>query len=285
MIASKKRACVIGWPVAQSLSPAIHGFWLREYGIEGEYTKAEVEPGGLPAFVAAMRGEGFEGANVTIPHKIEAYDLCKRLDSAAKAIGAVNTLWFEGEALCGSNTDAAGFLTNLDEQARGWDGGHSRAAVIGAGGAALAIVWALQNRGFSRINIVNRSHGKAMDLANKFSSVVPFYFDQMSEALIGATFIANTSSLGMDGFPPLEINLDSVQADATVCDIVFKPLETALLRQARERGLRAVDGLGMLMYQAVPGFEKWFGIEPSVTPALREAVLAAIASNQPGAPQ
>lgn len=270
-----KRACVIGWPVSHSLSPVIHGYWLRENAIEGEYVKEAVEPKDLQSFLEALVLKGFCGGNVTVPHKIEAYRLCDLRDDAAEAIGAVNTLWLEDGKPVASNTDAWGFLANLDDKAPGWDHGDS-AVVIGAGGAARAIVWALAERGFGRISIVNRTKERAAELAASFPGAQAFAFDALTETLNSAKLVVNTSTLGMAGAPSLEIDLSPMLPNAVVCDIVYHPLETDLLRQACARGLVAVDGLGMLLHQAVPGFERWFGVRPKVTPGLRDAVLAAV---------
>jgi shikimate dehydrogenase len=269
-----KRACVVGWPVSHSLSPVIHGYWLRENGIEGEYVKSAVEPADLAAFLLNLANRGFCGGNVTVPHKIEAYRLCDLRDSAATAIGAVNTLWLDEGRLAGSNTDAWGFLANLDAGAAGWDRARS-AVVIGAGGAARAVIWALVQRGFEDISIVNRTRDRAEELAAAFPPARAFGLESLAQTLESARLVVNTSTLGMAGAPPLEIDLAHASSDATVCDIVYHPLETDLLRQARARGLMAVDGLGMLLYQAVPGFERWFGVRPVVTPELREIVFAA----------
>ena len=274
-----KRACVIGWPVSHSLSPVIHGFWLRRHGIEGEYVKEAVEPENFEAFLGSLARLGFCGANITVPHKITAFRLCEIRDAAAAAIGAVNTVWLDGGKLCGSNTDAYGFAANLDNESPGWDRG-GRAVVIGAGGAARAIVWALIRRGIEDVRIVNRTWERAAGLAAEFPPARAFGFEDMNRALEGAGLVVNCSTLGMAGAPPLGIGLSTIGANATVSDIVYHPLETALLRQARRMGFVTVDGLGMLLHQAVPGFEKWFGVRPKVTPELREAVLAAIAARE-----
>jgi shikimate dehydrogenase len=274
-----KRACVIGWPISHSLSPAIHGFWLKKYGIDGEYVKAAVEPKDFESFFKGLAERGFSGANITVPHKIEAHRLCDRRDAAAEAIGAVNTVWLDGGRLAGSNTDAFGFLANLDAEAPGWDR-KGPAAVIGAGGAARAIVWALRQRGFEDIRIVNRTKARADELASSFPPARACGFEAVSQALEGARFVVNTSTLGMKGAPPLDIYLSPAARGATVCDIVYSPLETPLLAQARCLGLNAVDGLGMLLHQAAPGFEAWFGVRPEVTAELRAAVLAAIEARE-----
>ncbi len=273
-----KRACVIGWPVSHSLSPVIHGFWLKQHGLDGEYVKAAVEPSEFAQFISGLSARGFAGANITVPHKVEAFRLCA-VDAAAEAIGAVNTVWLEGAKLCGSNTDAYGFTAHLDGEAPGWDAAGA-AVVIGAGGASRAIVYSLRQRGFEDIRIVNRSVAKAEALAAAFPPARAFGFQALEHALDGALFAVNCSILGMGGEAPLNIDISGLGRNATVCDIVYHPLETALLRQAKERGLRAVDGLGMLLHQAVPGFEKWFGVRPEVSPALRAAVLEAIARRE-----
>jgi shikimate dehydrogenase len=274
-----KRACVIGWPVAHSLSPAIHGYWLQEHGLEGEYVREAIEPRDFGGFLTSLAAHGFCGANITVPHKIEAFRLCAFRDEAALAIGAVNTVWLEDGRLCGSNTDAYGFTANLDAASPGWDRGGP-AAVIGAGGAARAIVWALLQRGFTDVRIVNRTKVRAEELAASFPRARAFGFDSLSQALGDAEFLVNTSTLGMAGAPPLNIDISVLGINATVCDIVYHPLETSLLRQAKEGGWTAVDGLGMLLYQAVPGFQKWFGVRPTVSPGLRQRVLAAVMARE-----
>ncbi len=270
-----KRACVIGWPVSHSLSPVIHGYWLRENGLEGDYRREAVKPDDFRNFLQGLAERGYCGANITVPHKLEALRLCAIRDESAKAIGAANTVWLEAGQLAGSNTDAYGFATNLDEKSPGWDVGGT-AVVIGAGGAARAVVWVLLGRGFRTVRIVNRTKGKAEELTRFFPPAEALDFGKLDRALKDARLLVNCSTLGMDRFPPLNIDLSSLAADATVCDIVYKPLETDLLRQAREKGFAAVDGLGMLLHQAVPGFEKWFGVRPKVSAELRKAVLAAL---------
>jgi shikimate dehydrogenase len=274
-----KRACVIGWPVSHSLSPVIHGYWLKEHGLEGEYVKEPVEPANFESFFKNLPAHGFIGANITVPHKIEAFRLCELRDSAAKAIGAVNTVWLEGSKLAGSNTDAYGFAANLDSESPGWDC-RGPAVVIGAGGAARAILWALIERGFSDVRIVNRTEARAQELASAFPPARAFGFDQLNHLLEGAELVVNSSTLGMAGAPPLSIDLSVIGSNAAVCDIVYHPLETDLLKQARRGGWKAVDGLGMLLHQAVPGFEKWFGVRPKVSPGLREKVLAAVKARE-----
>lgn len=269
------RACVIGWPIKHSRSPVIHRFWLRELGIAGDYVIQPVEPERAAAWLARFADSGYVGANVTVPHKETAYAAVARREPAARAIGAVNTLWLEEGVLVGTNTDAGGFLANLDQEAPGWDKGGGTAVVLGAGGAARAVVWALTTRGFARIHVVNRTLSRAQALAERFGPTVATAQPEALPALLAeADVLINTTSLGMEGQPPLQIDLAPLKKNAIVNDLVYVPLETPLLAAARARGLVAVDGLGMLLHQAAPGFERWFGAKPTVTPALRAAVLA-----------
>ncbi|MGO8779525.1 MAG: shikimate dehydrogenase [Rhodomicrobium sp.] len=274
-----KRACVIGWPVSHSLSPVIHGYWLKEHGLEGDYIKQPVEPQNFESFFKNLSAHGFIGANITVPHKIEAHRLCEVHDAAAEAIGAVNTVWLDGGRLAGSNTDAHGFTANLDSESPGWDRGGP-AVVIGAGGAARAIVWALIQRGFEDVRIVNRTEARGAELAASFPPARAFGLGHLGRALEGASLVVNASTLGMAGASPLDIDLSAIGISAAVCDIVYHPLETSLLKQAKEGGWKAIDGLGMLLHQAAPGFEKWFGLRPTVSPGLRGKVLAVIEARE-----
>lgn len=272
-----RRACVIGYPVKHSRSPMIHGFWLAERGIAGSYGREEVAPEDFDRFVAGLADAGYAGGNVTVPHKAAAFRLAAVDDPVAMALEAVNTLWFEDGVLRGMNTDAAGFLANLDQEAPGWDGGLGKAAVLGAGGAARAIVHALLARGAERVVIVNRTLARAEELAARFGPrAVAAGWDEAASALDGAACLINTTSLGMAGQPALDLDLAALPAGALVTDIVYVPIETPLLALARRRGHPVVDGLGMLLHQAVPGFERWFGERPAVTPALRAFVLGDI---------
>ncbi len=273
-MSSAPRAFVIGHPIAHSRSPLIHGFWLRQIGIEGSYEKVDVSPEALSNFIASLRAEGFAGGNVTVPHKTAVLSLVDEVDEAAAAIGAANTLWFENDRLTAGNTDALGFLGSLDASAPGWDTPPGRAVVLGAGGAARAVVYALIGRGFE-VCIVNRTLAKAVELAEIFDDDAWAYsWSELPDLLKTTAMLVNTTSLGMAGQPSLEIDLGRLAPSALVCDIVYVPLETDLLRQARERGHRTVDGLGMLLHQAVPGFERWFGVGPRVTPELRAVIEA-----------
>jgi shikimate dehydrogenase len=267
-------ACVIGWPVAHSRSPAIHRFWLQELGIAGDYVAMPVEPERIEAFLRDFPQSGYRGGNVTIPHKEAAFAAVSDMDAAARAIGAVNTLWMEDGKLVGGNTDALGFLANLDESVESWDKNPGAAVVLGAGGGARAVLSALIERGFGPIHLVNRTLARAEELAARFGPAVKAAaLDKADRYLRDATFLVNTTTLGMKGTPSPEIDLGLLPERAVVTDIVYVPLETPLLAAARARGLRTVDGLGMLLHQAAPGFARWFGKRPRVTPALRAAIL------------
>jgi shikimate dehydrogenase len=276
---SKPKACVIGWPVAHSRSPLIHRFWLDRLEIEGSYELAAVAPADFPAFVRDLARQGFAGANVTLPHKQTAFELCDIRTETAACLKVVNTLWIEAGKLCGDNTDGAGFAGALDREAPGWDMNSGKAVVIGAGGAARAIVHALILRGMKRILLINRTKERAAELASDFGeSIEVVDFADLSGVLAGANLLVNTTSLGMRGQPPLGIDLAPLPLGAVVSDIIYVPLETELIRAANALGLRAVPGIGMLLHQAVPGFERWFGVKPCVTPELRGVVEADIAA-------
>jgi len=273
-----KRACVIGWPVEHSRSPLIHRYWLAEYGIDGAYEKEAVRPEELADFLRSLGAHGYAGANVTLPHKEAALKLAAVADEAARAIGAANTLWLDQAGrLCAGNTDAYGFTTNLEAQAPDWNSGRRPAMVLGAGGAARAILHGLQTEGASRIFIANRTSGRAKDLAKEFGpSVTVVDWADRAQALAGCGLLVNATSLGMTGKEPLDLDLAALPADAAVADVVYSPLDTGLLAAARARGHRTVDGLGMLLHQAVPGFERWFGVRPKVTRELRAHVAATL---------
>jgi shikimate dehydrogenase len=269
------RAFVCGHPVAHSRSPLIHGYWLKELGLSGSYERVDVAPNDFPAFLANVGQEGFVGGNVTIPHKEAAFRIVARRDRDAEAIGAVNTIWFDADgALCGGNTDAYGFAANLDEAASRWRNGR-KAVVLGAGGAARAVIHALKEGGYGDIRLVNRSLPRAEGLADNSGESVSAHGWEAVEGLLGdADLLVNTTSLGMKGAPALEVDLDPLPAHAVVADIVYVPLETALLKAAKARGLATAGGLGMLLHQAVPGFKRWFGRRPTVDEALRRKIVA-----------
>jgi shikimate dehydrogenase len=273
-----KRACVIGWPVEHSRSPLIHRYWLDLYGVDGAYEKEAVRPEEIEVFLRALGARGYTGANVTLPHKERALAVADAADAAATAIGAANTLWLDEQGrLHASNTDAYGFMTHLAEQAPDWNRGRRPVVVLGAGGAARAILHGLLAGGAAKVLIANRSQDRAEALAKALGtsvSVVPWA--DRSKALAGCGLLINATSLGMTGKPPLDINLGLLPADAVVADIVYSPLETELLGAAAARGNLTVDGLGMLLHQAVPGFERWFGVRPAVTPALRAHIVKSL---------
>jgi len=268
-------AGVIGWPVSHSLSPRLHGYWLRQHGIDGAYLPLPVRPEALSPVIASLAELGFRGINVTIPHKQAVLKLCTKLDPTAERIGAVNTVVFQDGGLHGSNSDAFGFLENLYQSAPDWRPTAGPAVVLGAGGAARAVIVALLDAGTPSIHLVNRTLARAEDLAAEFGDTVhPHPWDDIADAFFGASLLVNSTSLGMTGQPPLKLDLTGLPRAALVTDLVYTPLETPLLAAAKARGHSVVDGLGMLLHQARPGFEAWFGFRPNVTEELRRFVLA-----------
>ena len=274
MTATRLRAaCLIGWPAAHSRSPLIHHYWLRTLGIEGGYVIEAVPPDDLRDFVLRLSLRGFAGANVTIPHKENVLELSTP-DARARAIGAANTLWFADGELHSTNTDVEGFINNFDTCAPGWDKADE-ALVLGAGGSSRAVVFGLIERGVKRVHLVNRTLSRAQALAERFGDAVQAAkWEQIGELLPRARLLVNTTSLGMHGQGALEVDVGRLPAEAVVADLVYVPLETELLKAAKARGLRTADGLGMLLHQAVRGFELWFGQRPQVTPELRAIVEA-----------
>jgi shikimate dehydrogenase len=269
-------ACLIGWPAAHSRSPLIHHYWLRTLGIEGGYNIEAIPPEGFAEFVLHLSAHGFVGANVTIPHKERALALTSP-DSRAQAVGAANTLWYDGAVLRSTNTDIEGFINNLDACAPGWDRATD-ALVLGAGGSARAVVFGLIERGIKHVHLANRTLERARVLADQFgANVRPLAWNGVAELLPHAGLLVNTTSLGMNGQPALEIDISPLPSHAVVADLVYVPLQTSLLAAARARGLKTADGLGMLLHQAVRGFELWFGQRPEVTPELRALVEADLA--------
>ena len=272
--ATKPRlACLIGWPAAHSRSPLIHHYWLRTLGIPGGYVIEAVPPDEFQDFVFRLALRGFVGANVTIPHKERVLALTKP-DARASAIGAANTLWFADGELCATNTDIEGFLSNLDAAAPGWDQAEE-VLVLGAGGAARAAVFGLLERGIARVHLANRTRARADALADQFGDkVLPVAWEAFADLLPRAKLLVNTTSLGMHGQGALHLDVGKLPDDAVVTDLVYVPLDTPLLAAARGRGLKTADGLGMLLHQAVRGFELWFGRRPEVTAELRALVEA-----------
>lgn len=278
-----RTAFVIGHPIGHSRSPLIHRTWLARHGIAGDYRAVDVTSEKLPDFLARLRAgeDGFVGGNVTLPHKEAVFQLADHRDGIAEEIGAVNTLWREGDRICATNTDAYGFAANLDQQAPDWDRGGI-AVVLGAGGASRAVVQALSKRPFEEIRIANRTYERAEAIATRFGGrSVAIRWEALAEAAAGAAFLVNTTSLSMGGppgqqtLPPMD--LSRLADGAVVNDIVYTPLVTPLLEAAAACGHRVVDGLGMLLHQAVPGFTRWFGTRPDVDAALRRTVIEDLA--------
>ena len=271
------KAFVIGHPINHSRSPLIHSTWLDEHGIDGSYEAIDVTPAALPAFFDRLRTGEFAGGNVTIPHKEAVFAQCDEVDPLARMIGAVNTLVVRDGKVLGSNTDYLGFLGNLDAAAPGWSDGPNDALIIGAGGAARAVLVALRRRDGGKVHVLNRTLANAQALVDEIDG--PFEangFEDFAALAPHIGLVVNTSSIGMHGSRFDWLDLGLLPSTALVTDIVYTPLQTPLLVDATLHGLHAVDGLGMLLHQAVPGFEAWFGTRPSVTPALRAKIEATL---------
>lgn len=276
-----KNAFVIGHPIAHSKSPLVHGHWLQLNKIAGEYKAIDVAPEHLAEFAARLKNGSHIGGNVTVPHKEAIMPLCDEITETAKNIGAVNTLWMQDGRLCGDNTDKYGFLANLDQQLSAWDEKNDTAIVLGAGGAARAILVGLIERGYQKIYVVNRTIERAQVLCaelNKafaISVLEPNTLNQFNMLSEQVDLVVNSSAVGMGGSKFEDLSLGNLPKSAVVTDIVYTPLETPLLADARDCGLRTIDGVGMLLHQAVPGFERWFGVRPTVTKELRQILLEA----------
>jgi shikimate dehydrogenase len=269
-----RRAFVVGWPIAHSRSPLIHRFWLKRYGIEGDYVAEAVPPDAIDAFLKGFAAWGYVGGNVTVPHKEAAFRAAASSTPIATKLEAANTLWLEDGRLLADNTDVFGFLTNLDDFAPAWREGKA-ALVIGAGGASRAVLQALIDAGYRRIALLNRTVARAEQLARHFgASIHAAGLDQMADALAAADLVVNTTSTGLHEGDPLEISWRAAKKSAIATDLVYVPLMTPFLEGARAQGLKIVDGLGMLLHQAVPGFERWFGVRPKVDEELRALVVA-----------
>ena len=267
-------AGILGWPVGHSKSPRLHGYWLERHGIDGAYVPLPVRPEAFASALRALGDLGFRGVSLTVPHKVAALEVCDRLDAAAERIGAVNTVIFAEGRIEGRNTDAPGFLESLRQGAPEWRAAAGPAVVLGAGGAARAVVFALLEAGLAEIRLSNRTAARAEGLARDFGTrVTAVPWEARAEALAGAGLLVNTTSLGMTGQAGLDLALERLPESALVTDIVYAPLETDLLRRAQARGHKTVDGLGMLLHQGRPAFEAWFGVKPEVTPELRAFVL------------
>ena len=268
-----KAVCVIAWPAGHSRSPLIHNYWIKQHKLDAEYRREAVPPEKFVEFVKNLQANGYIGANITVPHKETALKLSEP-DDRARAVGASNTLWYGDGKLRSTNTDVEGFLANLDATTPGWDRGLSTAIVLGAGGGARAVIFALLAREVGRVYVINRTEARAKALQKKFGSRVRVAgWEETTGLLGGAGLLVNTTTLGMVGQPPLEFNLRAPPS-LVVADLVYDPLVTGLLASARARGLRTADGLGMLLHQAVRGFELWFGVRPEVTPELRALIEA-----------
>jgi shikimate dehydrogenase len=269
-----KAACVIGWPVEHSRSPLIHNEWIRQFGLRAQYRREAVPPQRFAEFVTHLAAQGYVGANVTVPHKEAALALSKP-DALAEAVGAANTIWLDDGVLRATNTDVEGFVDSLQAGVPGFAKGAESAVVLGAGGAARAIVFGLLEQGVRHVHVVNRSPERAAAMRQRFGErVVPASWERRDDLLADAALLVNTTTLGMAGQPPLEIELAGLAQAAVVSDIVYAPLVTPLLAAARARGLRTVDGLGMLLHQAAGAFARFFGVRPQVTQGLRTLVEA-----------
>jgi len=269
-----KRACVIGWPISHSRSPLIHGYWLARYGIDGSYERLAVQPEEAHDFLRNLRARGYAGCNVTIPHKETAYAVAADVRPAARASGAANTLWYEGNRLVADNTDGAGFMSNLRAAVPDLKVDGAIVSVIGAGGAARGIVFALLESGVGEIRVFNRTRPRAEAIARYFGPKVEVSnWSQRIRDSCDASLFVNTTPLGMPGTDPMDVDVGALGENCVVADVVYVPIMTPLLAAARRRGLAIVDGLGMLLHQAVPGFERWFGVRPEVTDELRAMLV------------
>jgi shikimate dehydrogenase len=273
MSKEQKAVCVIAWPAGHSRSPLIHNYWIKQHKLDAEYRRESVPPEAFTNFIKNLRANGYIGANITVPHKEAALKLSEP-DDRARAVGAANALWYDDARLRSTNTDVEGFLANLDAVTPGWDRGLSTAVVLGAGGGARAVIFALLTRDVSRVYVINRTVERAKALRKKFGTRIQIAtWEETTGLLGGAGLLVNTTTLGMVGQPPLELNL-RCPPSLVVADLVYDPLVTGLLASARARGLRTADGLGMLLHQAVRGFQLWFRIRPQVTSELRALVEA-----------
>jgi shikimate dehydrogenase len=275
-----RAACVIGWPVKHSRSPLIHNYWLGRYGIAGEYRREAVRTEEFSSFIGTLAARGYVGANVTVPHKEAAFALSQP-DERARAVGAVNTLWRDGDVLRSTNTDVEGFLDNLDARAPRWDRNAAKVLVLGAGGAARAVVYGLLSRGVERIVVANRTAGRTDALRQTFGARVQAAdWSNLNVELVDAALLVNTTTLGMHGQPPLTVDVARLDRHAIVADLVYVPVATPLLAAAAARGLVTADGLGMLLHQAVRGFALWFGKTPEITSELRALIETDIEAAQ-----
>lgn len=277
-------AAVMGWPIRHSLSPALHGFWFERHGIDGAYVPLAVRPEDAEAVIRTLPRLGLLGSNVTMPHKEAAFRAVDVLDASAVRTGVVNTVTVHDGVLHGASTDGAGFVANLRAQAPDWRPAAGPAVLVGCGGAAKAVAIALLDLGVPALRLVNRTGAKAETLAGELQALFPareilaVAWDERATALAGAGLLVQATALGMAGHPPLDLALDDLPPTAPVAELVYAPLETDLLARARARGQPVVDGLGMLLHQAVPGFRHWGGVEPVVDARTRQVVLDVLAA-------
>ncbi len=271
-------AGVMGWPVMHSRSPMLHGYWLREYGLKGAYLPLAVQPEGLPAALRSLKPLGFAGCNLTIPHKQHAMSLVDEVDEVGRQIGAISCVVVRPDgSLAGSNNDCYGFIEHLRQSAPDWRAEAGPAVVLGAGGGSRAICYALAQAGVPEVRLINRTFDRASALAAEFGSPLrALPWEQRADAMEGAMLVVNTTSLGMVGQAPLDLSIERLPPQAIAYDIVYTPLMTPFLAAAHSRGNRTIDGLGMLLHQAVPAWRAWFGIETRVTPALRALLVASL---------
>jgi shikimate dehydrogenase len=270
-----KKACVIGWPIGHSRSPLIHNYWLKKYGIDAVYEKKAIEPENVMQFIANLASSEFVGCNVTIPHKEAAFQAVAKADEIASRLGAVNTVYLKNGVVCGTNTDGEGFIASLRHSHPKFNLRDRTAIIFGAGGAAKAVIGALLDEGVAGIGIINRTRERIHDLQEQFGSCIYEISEAISsDELVNCGLLVNTTSRGMEGQPSLELEIQGLNPDALVADIVYTPLETAFLQQARQRGNPVLGGLGMLLHQAVRGFELWFGVKPEVTAELYALIAA-----------
>lgn len=283
MTATAPKACVIGSPISHSRSPLIHGYWLKKHNISGSYDRIEVKPDDLSCFFDRIRKGELAGCNVTIPLKELAFGQVDHTDEQTQRLKSVNTVYMQGGKLCGTSTDGMGFMANLRQTVPGWQTRSKHVVILGAGGAARGLVDALITDGAAKITLINRTVERAEAIAADYPDRVdPHGWQALDHALSVTDLLINSTSLGMTGQPPLEVSLDELKPGAVVTDIVYTPLRTELLSQAATRGHPVVEGLGMLLHQAVPGFEKWFGARPEVTDELHDLIVADITGEQAG---
>ncbi len=276
------KACVIGYPIEHSRSPIIHNYWVKRYSIDGSFKKTAVRPDEVSQFLSSLKANGLKGCNVTVPLKELAFKAAEITHDSAKAVRAANTMWLDEQGrLNAENTDTYGFMAHLKNSVPDWNSGTGPVSILGAGGAARAIVYGFKQAGIDKIHVYNRTYKRAQELADEFGPTVSARdWQDRTNCSDKSRIIVNTTTIGMNGEGTLDLDFSNANKTCVVCDIVYVPLETGLLARARMAGLRTLDGLGMLMNQAVPGFERWFGVRPEVTNELRELLLADIEASK-----